>query len=179
MDRLNKMKIQKTLISISIIVIVLGGINHHLGWLRFNTSPSLPYGLYLCQDEDTLNHDDLVLFCLNDEQAKFASERGYIDKGNCPIDTAPLGKYVKAVPNDKIDIFNSKISVNGSVIENSATLAEDNEKRPLTPAKLPQTLGNDEYLMLSPKENSYDSRYLGVIKKEQVIGVLHPLITFD
>ncbi len=173
------MKIQKTLISISFVVIVLGGINHHLGWLRFNTSPSLPYGLYLCQKEDNINRNDLVLFCLNEEQAKFASSRGYIDKGNCPTDTAPLGKYVKAVPNDNIAIIDNKIYINGNVIENSEPLETDDEDRPLTAAKLPKNLGSNEYLMLSEKVNSYDSRYLGVVNKDQVIGVLHPLITFD
>ena len=59
------------------------------GWLglRFNTSPSLPLGLYVTTTDRSAS---LAEFCPAEPFATFAIARGYRDPGACPDGAAPL-----------------------------------------------------------------------------------------
>ena len=91
-----------TLFFLSLIFLSSGFLNKSFKLLYINTSNSLPQGLYLNLPVFELKKNDLVLICLNEEMAKFAKERNYIKKGDCPLNTAPLGKKITGIFNDKV-----------------------------------------------------------------------------
>ncbi len=106
-----------TLFFLSLIFLSSGFLNKSFKLLYINTSNSLPQGLYLNLPVFELKKNDLVLICLNEEMAKFAKERNYIKKGDCPLNTAPLGKKITGIFNDKVIFKKDFILVNNIIIK--------------------------------------------------------------
>jgi conjugative transfer signal peptidase TraF len=101
------------------------------GWLgvRFNTSPSLPLGLYVTTTDRSAS---LVEFCPAEPFATFAIARGYRDPGACPDGAPPLLKPIVASAGDTVELSAVGISVNGVPLRNTAPLARDSAGRPLS-----------------------------------------------
>ena len=53
----------------------------------------------------------------------------------------------------------------------------DSLDRPLTSSLLPLKLGNNEYLIFGDEASSYDSRYFGIIKTDNIKGNAYPIYT--
>ena len=106
-----------TLFFLSLIFLSSGFLNKSFKLLYINTSKALPQGLYLNLPVFELKKNDLVLICLNEEMAKFAKERNYIKKGDCPLNTAPLGKKITGIFNDKVIFKKDFILVNNIIIK--------------------------------------------------------------
>lgn len=166
----------KTLLSLALIFLILGFANKQLGFIYINTSCSLPYGLYLSLPADKPQRGDLILLCLDGRHAELAKKRNYIAKGSCPRQSAPLGKYVQALEGDAVSIKNAEVYVNNRYIEKSKILKQDLLGNELTGELQAKTLMQDEYLVMNNKENSFDSRYFGTIKKGQILSLLCPLL---
>ena len=120
-----------TLFFLSLIFLSSGFLNKSFKLLYINTSNSLPQGLYLNLPVFELKKNNLVLICLNEEMAKFAKERNYIKKGDCPLNTAPLGKKITGIFNDKVIFKKDFILVNNIKIKNSKPLLKDSLGRNL------------------------------------------------
>ena len=166
-----------TLFFLSLIFLSSGFLNKSFKLLYINTSNSLPQGLYLNLPVFELKKNDLVLICLNEEMAKFAKERNYIKKGDCPLNTAPLGKKITGIFNDKVIFKKDFILVNNIKIKNSKPLLKDSSGR-----NLPKILGEilikkGEYLLLNEVNDSFDSRYFGTISTSNIKGKLIPVFT--
>ncbi len=166
-----------TLFFLSLIFLSSGFLNKSFKLLYINTSNSLPQGLYLNLPVFELKKNDLVLICLNEEMAKFAKERNYIKKGDCPLNTAPLGKKITGIFNDKVIFKKDFILVNNIKIKNSKPLLKDSLGR-----NLPKILGEilikkGEYLLLNEVNDSFDSRYFGTISTSNIKGKLIPVFT--
>ncbi len=166
-----------TLFFLSLIFLSSGFLNKSFKLLYINTSNSLPQGLYLNLPVFELKKNDLVLICLNEEMAKFAKERNYIKKGDCPLNTAPLGKKITGIFNDKVIFKKDFILVNNIKIKNSKPLLKDSLGR-----NLPKILGEilikkGEYLLLNEVNDSFDSRYFGTISTSNIKGKLLPVFT--
>ena len=166
-----------TLFFLSLIFLSSGFLNKSFKLLYINTSNSLPQGLYLNLPIFELKKNDLVLICLNEEMAKFAKERNYIKKGDCPLNTAPLGKKITGIFNDKVIFKKDFILVNNIKIKNSKPLLKDSLGR-----NLPKILGEilikkGEYLLLNEVNDSFDSRYFGTISTSNIKGKLIPVFT--
>ena len=69
--------------------VLLSGLCHLLD-LHINVTSSLPYGLYKKVDKTDICKGDIILFCLEGEQAEFAKKRNYLTFGSCPNDMAPI-----------------------------------------------------------------------------------------
>jgi conjugative transfer signal peptidase TraF len=102
------------------------------GWLglRFNTSPSLPLGLYVTTADGSAN---LAEFCPAEPFATLSIARGYRDPGACGDGAAPLLKPIVASAGDTVELSAVGISVNGVLLRNTAPLAKDSAGRPLSP----------------------------------------------
>ncbi len=166
--------------------------------LYFNTSDSLPYGLYQATYRSdlkvgffgleaqgtvqplVLTRGDLVLVCLPPSVAAVARERNYVNSGKCAANTAPVGKHIVAQAGDLVAVDAMGVVVNGQLLPQSAPVAQDASgalmPRPQVP--LPYQLRAGEYWVLNAKANSFDSRYFGVVTATEVIATLQPLLTF-
>lgn len=169
----------KTLLSAAIFFLILGFSNKLLGFIYINTSSSLPYGIYLSIPVDNPQRGDLILICLDNHHASLAKKRHYIAHGSCPQKSAPLGKYVQALEGDTISIKKAEVYVNNRYIKNSKILKQDLLGNALTGELKAATLTQNEFLVMNNKENSFDSRYFGVIKKGQILSKLYPIFIFN
>ncbi len=146
----------------------------------FNTTSSLPYGLY--QKDKTLKSlqkGDLVLACMPDSMAELALERGYVARGKCPNGTVPVGKHIAASFGDTVIIDENGVTVNSTLLENSAPAQTDEQGRELKTAVTHKILAKDEFLLLNLKANSFDGRYFGISRYQDIIGRIEPVLTFN
>ncbi|MGN1281112.1 MAG: conjugative transfer signal peptidase TraF [Succinivibrio sp.] len=168
------MRIKKRLQSLLLLSSIIFGIitllftSDHL-WI--NTSESIPKGLYRLSGE-SISKDSYILFCLDDKHSQFALKRGYLHTGKCENGSSPIGKKVIGQRGDHVSIDESGIWINGIYISKSSPLRHDLKDRRLDYEVLDIHLLDGEYIVASEYENSYDSRYFGIIRKEQVIGTI-------
>lgn len=161
------MKVLKVFLMIGILVIVLTitFIMFSLQ-LRFNSSTSMPQGIYR-QVDTSLKIGSIVEVCLPADIAQFGQSRGYIHSGNCPGNTEPLLKEVVALGGDTLQVNEQGVFVNGKLLPHSNVLTRDEQDRPLISHTINTrfVLAPDEvwlYGMRDPK--SWDSRYYGAVK---------------
>ena len=159
--------------AICMIIVVTGDY-----WI--NTTSSLPYGLY--QKDNTLRSlqkGDLVLACMPDSMAELALQRGYVAKGKCKNGTVPVGKHIAATFGDTVNIDENGVTVNSVLVENSAPARADEQGRSLKAADINKILSRDEFLLLNSKDNSFDGRYFGITRYEDILGRIEPVLTFN
>lgn len=93
-----------------------------------------------------------------------AKEREYILK-----DAQTLMKIVAATQDDKVTIEKNELFING--VSWGKIAYKDSHLRRLEPKseKELQPKNDDEYLLLSKVRNSFDGRYIGVVKRKDII----------
>lgn len=144
--------------------------------LRFNTSPSLPVGLYIATADSDAN---LVEFCPAEPFASLAIVRGYREPGACHDGAAPLLKPVVTKSGDVVELSARGMSVNGALLPNTAPLSKDIKGRPLTAwpfgryVVAPETV----WVASSYHPRSFDSRYFGPVSTAAIRERLNPLLT--
>jgi conjugative transfer signal peptidase TraF len=141
--------------------------------LRFNTSPSLPIGIYIVTPEET----NLVEFCPAEPSASFAIARGYRSPGNCQDGGTPLMKPVVARAGDQVELTEHGITVNETFLLNSAPRASDSAHRPLVhwPFGIFSVASGRLWVASTYNPRSYDSRYFGPVPVSSVRDHLRPL----
>lgn len=172
--------------------------------IYINTTPSLPYGLYQASyrpqvevsffgyeiKEDSaravdvlsvspITRGSVVLVCLQDEIAAIASERNYLGAGKCPYGMAPIGKEVVAVAGDHVAIEPQGVKVNGVLISNSQQALTDGEGGEMPQVRVQRVLQEGELLLINDKPDSFDGRYFGPSKSDQVIATLRSIFVLD
>ncbi len=95
---------------------------------------------------------------------------------NKSVDGENLIKRVIALPNETIEYKHNKLYINDEVIEDTYGLGDTGNIQKIT-------LSDDEYFIMGDnRENSTDSRELGVIKKSELEGtvdfILYPFNKF-
>lgn len=105
---------------------------------------------------------DVVSFKVDQMQRFFPKETIY-------------AKYVGGVEGDRVVVKDGVISVNGKQWGKLALVSMKKLPGPMSRYDRALTVGKDELLMLGTQEKSYDGRYWGVVKKEEIIGRAHPI----
>lgn len=151
-----------------------------LAWLiglRFNKTNSIPYGIYKTVNKKVVRNS-FVRFCPPDTEAfRIGRERNYIPVGFCPHGYMELMKEVIGIPGDTYQFTEQGLILNGILIPNTKPIKEDISHRPMPLNKAKGFLENDEYILMGLEiPNSYDARYYGVIRKENITGSLEPLL---
>jgi conjugative transfer signal peptidase TraF len=143
--------------------------------LRFNSSGSLPRGLYRVSSA-TPRRFDLVAVCPPPAAAALARARGYLAAGSCPGGVRPLGKLLVAGPGDVIELSALGLRLDGRLAPASQPLAVDAAGRPLAHAALGRRrLAPGEIWLYAPHPRSFDSRYFGPAASGALRGTLRPL----
>jgi conjugative transfer signal peptidase TraF len=147
--------------------------------IRFNFTGSLPRGVYRAV-ERPLSRGDLVIACLPPKVGRFAHERGYLWRGDCPGGVAPVGKMVTGVAGDTVIVTAEGLVVNGHRIPNTRILSRDSRGRSLI--HLPYVTfivqPGELWLTSSHSSRSFDSRYFGPVPAAGVLSGVEPLWTF-
>lgn len=157
---------------------ILVGVAHDKQ-VRLNLSGSMPVGFWRIEPmEQAPERGQVVSVCLPVSEARFAIARGYIGRGECPSDAAPLIKPVIAVDGDDVSVSPFGIEVNGRMIEGTALRPADSAGRPLGP-EAPGTRrvsGGEVWLASTHDPRSFDSRYFGPVPVANVRGLAVPLL---
>ena len=165
----------QVLLGVGAVIALLGVLG-----FRFNLTRSLPVGVYRVTAE-TAGRGAIVNVCLPLEVAQFARERGYLGPGTCDGGVRPLGKAVLALEGDVVTLQSDGIRVNGAVVPRSATVPRDSRGRPLPHHPWGEyRLGVGQIWLFSPsRPNSYDSRYFGPVRLDDIVSVLTPVWTWS
>lgn len=137
---------------------------------------SCPIGIYLSSDAE-IERGSYVALCLTDELSELALERGYVRPGVlCGRKHAALIKPIRALPGDVVEVSEAGVTVNGVLLEHSATSPTDRQGRSLQHVGFGRyVVGPGEFWAVSSyNSGSWDSRYFGPIKCEQVLTVIVP-----
>lgn len=114
-----------------------------------NQTASMPTGIYVKILSDKFKIGDIIVLYSKDK--------------NCN-----LLKYIAAHEGDEYCLdFESTLWVNGFPVAQKSIVKYHSD---LPAQSLCQTLKKDELLVLGEHPNSYDSRYFGPIKREQIIA---------
>lgn len=131
----------------------------------FNWTPSLPYKVALLHSGSTsLRRGDFIVFAFAGEGA-----RDYPGLAG-----QPFFKIVRGLPGDTISVAGREVRINGEPIGVAKIHAVNH--RPLEPIA-PGVIPPGCYYVQGLSPDSFDSRYResGLVRAEQVIGVVDPI----
>ena len=151
-----------------------------LAGLRVQQTGSLPRGLYRDVRGAGPTRGTLGVWCLPLDVARWARERGYVGRGNCPGGVEAIGKAVLAVAGDTVRVTADGLLVNGVLAPHTRSLRRDSRGRPMR--SMPHGtyyVGDKEVWLWSPLTGrSFDSRYFGAVPTSALIAVVRPVWTF-
>jgi conjugative transfer signal peptidase TraF len=130
-------------------------------WLVWNASPSVPRGLYRI-DPGSVRRSDLVLIRLPADVAELADRRNYLPKSTYLI------KFVSAVAGDQVCRRGDRIFVRGVLA--ARALARDSLGRSMPSWQGCRQLASGDLFLLADNQQSFDSRYFGVVSASDVVG---------
>lgn len=135
-----------------------------------NVSISEPLGYYLKLPIKTIETNKRYFVCLDDKKyITILQKLGLLtSKNQCPSGTVYLIKQVAGMPHDVVEVTESGITINDRLQKNSRGIKEGRgiELYPL-PIGYKRELQDNEYFVMGISPTSIDSRYFGVIKRNQ------------
>jgi conjugative transfer signal peptidase TraF len=138
--------------------------------LLYNASGSAPIGLYRIENRSPECGETAVVRPSPTLENLLATHR-LLPPG------VPLLKRVIGLGGDHICRSEGVIFVNGKAF--AETLDRDAEGRSLPAWKGCFTLFPGQFFLLQPHPYSFDSRYFGPVSESEIIGVAHPLWTWN
>lgn len=145
-----------------------------------NLTKSIPIGFYL-RVSGSVKRGGYILICPPDTAIfQEAKRRDYIGTGYCSGGYGYMMKKVVAVEGDFFSVGLDGVSVNGVVLNDSQPLVRDAFGRKLPLYRIKKgILKEGEYLVISEGIlESFDSRYFGTIRENQIQTVIKPLLVF-
>ena len=138
--------------------------------LVWNSSASVPVGLYGVRPDETLNVADLVVAMPPERLARVLADRGYLPLG------VPLIKHVLARSGQTVCRNGLLISIDG--VEMGAAYEHDTHDRPLPAWRGCHLISADEFFLMNRDEPaSLDGRYFGVMPVRSILGRAVPIWT--
>ena len=142
-------------------------VTHHLVW---NASPSIPTGLYAIRGKASLHVGERVAIEPPAELRRLMRERGYLP------DRVPLLKRIAAVSGQRVCRFAHGVTIDGALV--GVARARDRAGRTLPAWFGCHKLRTGELFAMNPAApDSFDGRYFGSLKVENVIGRAMPVWT--
>ena len=155
---------------INLVILFYVGLIILMQQVIYNPTISLPRGYYFTYPGIKFKTGDLVLICVSDKlRLEVMHKLGlpYSDD-DCPLQTPYLLKQIIAVEGDQMEIIPDGVKVNGYLHPHSRSFSSYRQIN-----LLPQPLGkfklkDGEYFVIGQTPYSYDSRYFGIIKRDQI-----------
>ena len=145
--------------------------------VRINLTASVPVGLYFVSSNPD---SQFIEFCPPEPFGSLSVERGYRAASSaCPDGGEALLKPVVAREGNQVEVSSRGISVNGSLIPNTAAKTLNTEGRPLSPWPFGsyQVEPGTVWVASTYNRRSFDSRYFGAIRVVDIRHLLRPLWT--
>lgn len=130
--------------------------------LVWNASASAPVGLYLVTSPDNVRAGEMVIAWTPEPARSLAAERRYLPSN------VPLVKRVGAVAGDRACAIGEAIWVNGRHV--GARREVDGTGRRMPTWTGCRQLAAGEYFLLMESPDSFDGRYFGVTRREDLVG---------
>ena len=166
---------------VAVLVIItplaLMGIFH----MRFNFTPSMPIGFYYqVAHPGILKRGQTVEVCLPKITGEQGLQRGYLNKGFCEGGFESVIKELIATPGDAVQITKEGIWVN-QIFYYAPFMHLDMNGQPMSSYPVKNIKSTNQYWLYGANdpEYSWDSRFYGGVDRENIQGVIRPLITFD
>ena len=151
------------LIAIALVLVTWLSPSPYLIW---NASKSVPIGWYWIEHRQPKLHQ-IAVVKLDGWSQLYAAERGYLPE------KVWLLKPVAAEFPSVFCRFGNYVFIDGKLVAKAKKF--DRQLRNLPRWKGCLTLKPDELFVIAGPKNSFDSRYFGPIKLNQVVGVAHHL----
>ena len=175
------------IILLSITILVLSFVFVSKVRIGVNVTDSMPKGIYIMTGilDQKFNKNDVIAFCPSESDLKVFYSRKYLSEdmsGVCYEKYGPFIKHILAKHGDEIEVRDDSIYLNGKLVQNSKIFSKDKVGRSLSrlPNGYKKILLEDEFFAFSSGvTHSLDSRYLGLIKKEKIVGKSHLILRFN
>jgi conjugative transfer signal peptidase TraF len=131
--------------------------------LVWNASASAPLGLYRVQPGARVGRGDMVVAWAPAPARKLAAQRRYIPAN------VPLVKRVAGVAGDRVCAMGQIILINGRT-GSRRRRRRDPAGRPMPSWKGCRLLSRGDYFLLMDNPASFDGRYFGLTRKQEIIG---------
>jgi conjugative transfer signal peptidase TraF len=163
-------------IALGLSVFAAGSLGQLAG-IRINHSPSMPRGAWLEQKPTGRAYKvgDIVAVC----PPLVNWQKRYLDPGTCPNRFEPMLKPVAAIEGDLVVIASDGIWINFDHIPDSVPLVRDGQGRALPaipPGRYPVDAG--QVWLIVPRADSFDSRYLGPVSTDTIVGFATPVLVW-
>lgn len=135
--------------------------------LLWNTTASVPIGLYGLSAPESVRVGDLVVVRPDPNLAAYLAEGGWLPRN------APLIKPVAAIGGQRVCRRGAVVAVDGRAI--ALALPVDGRGRALPAWSGCRTLEAGEVFLLAPAPGSLDGRYFGVTRSDQIRARARPL----
>jgi conjugative transfer signal peptidase TraF len=136
--------------------------------LVWNHTESVPIGLYSVERKTPVRGDVVVIAPTGALRATLA------DYGVLPAGRLLL-KELAAASGDSVCRRGVSITINDVAVATAKASTADGRALPQWTGC--RTLGADDVVVLTSHGGSFDSRYLGPVGADQIVGVAHPLVT--
>ena len=130
--------------------------------LVWNASASAPTGLYRLRPKAPVRRGDLVIAWTPGPARELAARRHYLPAN------VPLVKRVAAAPGDELCAAASTVLINRRPVATRQRV--DGARRPMPWWNGCRHLGPSEYFLLMESPGSFDGRYFGVTRREELVG---------
>ena len=130
--------------------------------LVWNASASAPIGLYRVQAGAKVRRGDMVIAWVPSSAGTLAAVRHYLPAN------VPLVKRVVAVEGDRVCAAGRSIRINGR--QAAQRRRADSARRPMPWWTGCRRLGPGDYLLLTDDPASFDGRYFGITRRQELVG---------
>ncbi len=152
-------------------LLILFGIYIISEYIYFNPSNSEQRGYYFVYKPHTFNKGDLVLVCIRDSQSINVLHKFGLPSIASNVCQLPfLLKTIAAKNGDKVVVSNRGITINNLLQANTHAFTKYKNiwLNPL-PVGAIYKLRQDDYFLLGKGDNSYDSRYFGIVANTDLL----------
>lgn len=173
----NKKKDLSLILIIFFLAFVIVYVMNYSGLFVYNVTPSLPLGYYILHDKENLKKGDMVKICpdSNNRAIQEAVKREYIDRINGDCWALPLLKVIYAKEGDFVSCLDDYVLINN--VDRYKLVKFDSLNRLLPVCQIDRRLEAGEYFVMTPALNSFDSRYFGVVKEDEIKARITPFLT--
>lgn len=178
--------IMKAVVS-SLVLLILILIGLWFSGVFINTTISYPVGLYRShkimegQDLSSLK-GEMVLFCPDENNltVRFADRNNFLMHGSfCGAGkVAPLIKTIVGVPGDRVRVKREGVYIDNTFQKNSKRVNSHLKKLSFRDNFVKVLTNNEYWIMSDYDERSFDSRYFGAVKRDQIRKSITPLLLF-
>jgi conjugative transfer signal peptidase TraF len=140
--------------------------------IMFQITPSLPKGIYRIDHPDRIDKGMICVFDIPRNVNGLMKTRGWLPEHL----NFYLTKPVVAKQGDVVEVSTAGLYINGKYF--GPVKQNDSQGLPLPRIYCKYVLRQGEYFFASTYNNSFDSRYFGTVRKENIRWVEKPLIVF-